>query len=60
MQEQKLLPVVERRSSQLLQNSQSWSRRCSGLAQLRNVPGQRGRGVCRAVNAERRAEENLD
>lgn len=48
------------RNSQLLLNSRGWCHGCSGLVQLTNVPGQRGRDVCRAVNTERRAEENLD
>lgn len=48
------------RSSELLLNSWGWCHRCSGLVQLVNVPGQRDRDVCRAVNTEQRAEENLD
>lgn len=48
------------RSPELLLNSWGWCHRCSGLVQLVNVPGQRDRDVCRAVNTEQRAEENLD
>lgn len=60
LQEQILLPVFERRISQLLLNSWGWCYRNSGLVQLTNMPGQRGKDVCRAVNTERRAEKNLD
>jgi len=43
------MPAVKGRTSLLLQNSQGWCCRCSGLVQLMNVPGQRGRDVCRTV-----------
>lgn len=60
LQEQKLLPVVEKGRSQPLLNARGWCHGRSGLVQLTDVPGQRSRDVCRAVNTECGAELNLD